>query len=152
MSTPATYDDVNLILRLYELRREEKMRAARDWFYAHFRPRSMAELQALCPPGSQENAYARMVGSYWEMVASFVTSGVLNQELFFQSGGEMLTCWERLKPLIPELRTMMKNPGIYRNLEAVGAEYAAYLKRQGPEAYEAFLAMIGPRPTEGSQD
>ena len=52
----ATYDDVNLILRLYDMRREEKMRAARTWFVANFRPKTMAGFNHLCPPGSEENA------------------------------------------------------------------------------------------------
>ncbi len=151
MSSTATYDDVNLILRLYELRREDKMREARSWFYANFRPQSLADLQKIAPPGSPENAYARMVGSYWDMVASFVTAGVLNQELLFQSAGELLVCWERVKPVVNEMREMMKSPMIYRNLETVGNEYKAYITRQAPEAYDAFLAMINARPaTSGS--
>ena len=79
----ATYDDVNLILKLYELRREEKMRAARSWFAANFKCKSMAEFGQLCPPGSEANAMMRQVTSYWEMAASFVTAGVLNEELLF---------------------------------------------------------------------
>ena len=86
----ATYDDVNLILRLYELRREDKMRAARNWFVANYKPKSMAEYQQLCPMGSEENAFARQVTSYWDMVSSFVASGVLNDELVFQNSRELL--------------------------------------------------------------
>src|SRR5581483_3473763 len=59
-STP-TFDDVNLILRLYEMRREERLRAARAWFIANFKPRTLQEFDALCPPGSDANASFRMV-------------------------------------------------------------------------------------------
>src|ERR1700730_13892593 len=98
----ATYDDVNLILRLYELRREEKLRTARAWFSSNFKVKSLAEYTELCPKGTENNAYARQVMTYWEMVASFITSGVLNQGLFFQSGRELLFVWTRVQPILPE--------------------------------------------------
>jgi hypothetical protein len=94
MDTQATYDDVKLIMRLYEMRRDEKLREARQWF-AKFNARTWAEKVELCPPGSEPDAYFRMVTTYWEMVASFITSGVLHQELFLQSGQELLFVWER---------------------------------------------------------
>src|SRR5947208_11980957 len=119
MPTQATYEDANLLLRIYELRREEKLREARAWFSAHFSPSSMDEVMKMAPPGSQENAYVRMVVSYWEMVASFITAGVLNQDLFFQTGGELLACWEKIKPFLAEFRGFMKNPNAWKNLEVV---------------------------------
>ena len=73
MASHATYDDVNLMLRLYDMRREEKMRAARNWFVANFKPKSMTEFNHLCPPGSEQNAMARQVSSYWDMVSSFIS-------------------------------------------------------------------------------
>src|ERR1039457_853448 len=100
MSNQATYDDANLILRLYELRREEKLRQAREWFGQKFKAGSMEETMQLIPPGSQENAYFRMVVSYWEMAASFVTAGVLSQELFFESNGELMFCWEKVRGMV----------------------------------------------------
>src|SRR5271163_4655080 len=85
MDQQATYDDVKLVLQLYEMRREEKLREARKWF-AKFNARTWAEKNELCPPGSDQDAFFRMVVTYWEMVASFITAGVLHQELFLQSG------------------------------------------------------------------
>ena len=93
MESPATYEDVNLVLRLYELRREDRLRKARAWFGQSFKVRTLDEFNQLCPVGSDENAYFRMVVTYWEMTASFITSGVLNQNLFFQSGRELLFVW-----------------------------------------------------------
>src|ERR1700730_16568810 len=86
----ATYDDVNLVIRLYELRRDERLREARRWFGASFKAKTLDEFHALCPMGSEPTESYRMVVTYWDMVASFLTSGVVNQELFFQSGGELL--------------------------------------------------------------
>jgi hypothetical protein len=134
----ATYEDANLILKLYELRREEKLRQARSWFYANFNAASPEEMMQKYPPSSQESAYTRMVISYWDMACSFVTSGVLNQELLFQSAGEMLIVWEKVRPLVEGMRKMTGNPNAWANLEKVGT---AYIKHIGPEAYAGFQAM-----------
>src|SRR5271154_2860541 len=78
----ATYDDVTLILRLYEMRREPTMRAARAWFSKSFKVKTLEEFDQLCPKGSETNAWARQVITYWDMVASFLNAGVLSDELF----------------------------------------------------------------------
>ncbi len=142
MASRPTYDDANLILRLYEMRREERMREARAWFTAHFRPKKWEELATLVPPGSQENASYRMVISYWDMVASFVVTGVLNKELFFQSGRELLVVWERLRVVLPGIREQYKDPSYMGNLERVALDFAAHMQAQHPEAYQAFVKRI----------
>ena len=143
MVNKPTYDDVNLILRLYEERRDDKMRTAREWFAQSFKFHTIEEFNRGCPPGSSMNAYARMVLSYWEMAASFVTSGVLNQELFFQSGGELLFVWVRVRDLIPHMREAYKNPNTYQNLETVAKAFIEWMDARAPEAFAAFAARIG---------
>src|SRR5215471_15092020 len=146
MANQATYEDANLILRLYELRREEKMRQAREWFGATYRASTMEEAMQIIPMGSTENAYFRMVVSYWEMAASFITAGVLNQELFFESNGELLFVWERIKPIVAGFRGFMKNPEAWKNLERVADAYVEHIKAKGPGAYEAMVAMVNAPP------
>ena len=107
MHARATYDDAGLILHLYELRREERLRKARAWFSASFKPKTTGDLAAICPPGSDESAYYRMVLTYWEMVASFLTSGVLNRELFYQSGRELLLVWTRIEGILAAVREVV---------------------------------------------
>jgi hypothetical protein len=142
MITRPTYDDANLILRLYEMRREERMRKARAWFTAHFKVKTWDELQKLAPSGSDENASYRMVVTYWDMVASFVTSGVLQKELFFHSGRELLLVWERMRDVLPEIRAQYKDPQFWGHLETVGDEFAHHFKSRTPEGYDAFLKRI----------
>jgi len=138
-----TYDDANLILRLYEMRREDRMRKARAWFASTCKGvHTFEALMAIAPGGSDENASFRMVVSYWDLVASFVASGVLHRELFFQSGREMLVVWVRLRQLLPALRAAYKDPNYMRNLETVGQEFSDYMKAADPDAYEAFVARI----------
>jgi hypothetical protein len=142
MPTQATYDDANLCLRLYELRREDKLRQARAWFTQNFGPATVEEMMRMAPPGSQENAYMRMVASYWDMAAAFVTSGVLNQELFFETNGECLLVWERMRNVLPALRELFKNPKAFHNLEKVGNAFMQHVEAAGPEALPAFQARI----------
>jgi hypothetical protein len=144
MTTPATYEDANLILRLYEMRREDKMREARAWFVKNFYCNNREEYAKVVPPGSQENAYARQVISYWEMVSSLVTSGVLNEHLFFQSGQELLLVWTRIGTMLPELRAAFQNPSLWKNIEEVAHRYMEYMNQQNPKAYDAFAARVSP--------
>ena len=138
----ATYDDVNLILRLYEMRREDRLREARKWFTASFKVKSYEEFQALCPPGSEPNASYRMVTTYWEMVASFLTSSVLNAELFYQTGRELLLVWERVRDILPAAREAMKHPRELRNLEEAAAAYITWWNQTSPGAHEAFTKRV----------
>jgi hypothetical protein len=139
----ATYDDANLVLRLYELRRDETMRKARVWFQKNARFATLEELFTACPPGSPENAYWRQVTSYYEMVASFLTAGVLQPEIYYQSGREMLLVWVRLRHLVGPLRESYKDPTQYRNLEHAAAQYIEWMNRQGPDVFESFVKRVG---------
>lgn len=140
MSPCATYDDVNLILKLYDLRREERMRQARTWFGAHCRFGSFAEFEEACPEGSEGYASFWQVLSYWDMAASFITAGVLHKELFFESGGEMLFVWSRAKRLLGGLRERCLDPRMFHNLEAAATEYEVWWAKRAPGAYEAMEA------------
>ena len=142
MQACSTYDDVNLILRLYDMRRETRMREARDWFASSFHARTLDEFRKLCPPGSPENASFRQVTTYWEMVASFVTSDVLQKEVFFKSGRELLFVWVRLEALVPLMRDAYKDQTQFGNLEEVAGEYVAWWESEAPGAYEAFRGRI----------
>ncbi len=146
MKRQATYEDSNLILRLYELRREERLRKARAWLVSSFFARSYAEFQALCPPGSDDNASFRMVASYWEMAASFVTGGVLHPELFFQSNAGALLVWERIRDVVAEARVQTKNANMYANLEKVAKELGAWMDRSSPGSFAAFSERVRTRP------
>jgi hypothetical protein len=142
MSTRPTYDDANLILRLYEIRREERMRKARAWFVANFKVKTWEELQKLAPGGSDENASYRMVVTYWDMVASFLTSSVLHKELFFQSGRELLLVWERVRDVLPDIRQQYRDPLLWSHLEAIGTEFGSYFKARSGDGYDAFIKRI----------
>jgi len=136
-----THHDVDVILKLYELRREDRMRKARGWLFG-YKASNAAEHQAACPPGSDQDAYYRMVTSYWDMAASFVTSGAVNKELFLQSAGELLFVWEKTKGSIADTRKAMGNPNYLSNLENMAHALIDNMNKANPKAYEAFSARV----------
>jgi len=142
MSTMASHEDASLVLKLYELRREERMRTARAWFAQSFHPKTMDEFNTLCPQGSAENASFRQMVTYWEMAASFLNSGILNKELFYRSGMEMLFTYERLAPLIASARVANSNPLLYAELEKASQEMIEWLNAHAPGAYSAFSKRV----------
>jgi hypothetical protein len=145
MSPCATYEDVSLVLRLYEIRREERLRDARRWFAKECKAKTLDELDKLCPVGSVENESFRMVVSYWEMVASFLTSGVLHKDIFFESNRELLLTYERVSAVLPALRERFSDARFLKNLEDIAPDYIAWYEAQAPGAHEAFAARIGAR-------
>jgi hypothetical protein len=139
-----THEDANLMLNLYELRREEKLRAARAWYISHFKVKSLGDFDALCPIGSENNAYFRMVTTYWEMATSFVVNGILNPALFIQNSLEFLVVWERVKGILPALRERNNAPHQLRNLESCSDLAIDWLSQQGTGVYESFEARFRP--------
>ena len=143
MKNPPTYEDANLILRLYELRREEKLREARKWMGAIAPFTSREQWLGICPPGSETNAYYRMVTTYWDMAASFVATGVLNPELFFRANNmELLFVWEKVRRMLPELREVQKNPRVLFNMEEIANGFIEYLNTNNPGYYDVFAGNI----------
>ena len=118
---PPTYEDATLVLRLYELRREDRLREAREWFRAKFFPQSYEDVKAVALAAGAENEHYRMVTTYWDMAASFVAQGVLHPELFFDSAGAALLVWAKLEVYVPQLRKEQQAPRLLANLEkAIG--------------------------------
>ena len=142
MSTMASHEDANLIIKLYELRREDRMRAARTWFVQSFHADTLEDFRKLCPQDSAENASYRQVTTYWEMAASFLNSGVLNKELFYRSGMEMLLTYERVRMLMLEMRESRQNPNIYGELEKASVEMIEWMNSQAPHAFATFAKMV----------
>src|SRR5215475_5576689 len=134
----ATYSDADMILKLYDMRREERLRAARAWFTGNFAANSLSEALEKYPSGTDQNAYYRMVGTYWDMAASFVVRGILHEELFFENSTEMLLVWERVKGIIGEFRKSRNNPLYLRNLEKASEKLVLWMNTNAPGAYETF--------------
>lgn len=120
MSTSqATPQDAELILKLYDLRREAVMRQARN-FVAGFAPKSVDEILAVTNAfGSKESAYLRQVFGYWEMVAALVVHGTLNALLVFDTCQEMYFVYGKIQPFLEEFRQKTGMPDFLANLQKV---------------------------------
>jgi hypothetical protein len=135
-------DSANLILKLYELRREPVMREARAYVFS-FNPRSIEEYMAgMMGPHS---GHIRMVTSYWEMAASFVVSGAIDAALFEASAGEHIVVFGKLEPILPQLREAMGNPNMLKNLEQLCISAPGGLERVRATA-ERIRNMAAARP------
>ena len=108
-------EEAGLILKLYELRREDTMRKARDWFFRDFHPQTLADFNAAM--FSDHSGHLRMVVSYWDMAAALVNDGAIRSELFSDCNGEHLAVFAKVELLLPEIRA------------ASGPQFAASLEK-----------------------
>jgi hypothetical protein len=120
MPKKATAADAELILKLYELRRELEMRKARNWWMTEFWPESADDFIKIAMKfPSQENNWMRQAATYWETAATLVLSGALNEELFLHPScsGEMFFCFAKMQPYLKEFREKLNAPEAFENTE-----------------------------------
>ncbi|HVS82855.1 MAG TPA: hypothetical protein VHE60_14090 [Pyrinomonadaceae bacterium] len=109
-------EDANLILRLYEIRREPVMREARNWFFT-FNPTSAGEyMEAMM---GEHSGHARMVVSYWDMAASLVNNGAIDEQMFNDANGEHLFVFAKIEPVLEEIRKTSNQPDFLRHFETL---------------------------------
>ena len=121
----ATPQDADLIIKLYELRRDETMRKARNYFTFEFFPKSLDDVKEILiniQEYPEQNAYFRQVTSYWEMVAAMVNHGSIDQALFFDTNGEYFVVWAKLSDFVEDLRATF-GPQFLVNLEKLIAAH-----------------------------
>jgi hypothetical protein len=137
----ATAADAELILKLYEMRREETLRKSRRFMIFDFQPKTLEELRAVSRDvGSQYNAAWRQTISYWEMASSLVLRGALDADLFLDSNGEGILIYAKFHHFHVETEKESGNP-FMRNTAALIAKYPTAQK-----LHEGFLKMLGIKP------
>src|SRR5215471_17156171 len=122
MATKASASDAQLILKLYELRREPEMRKARNWWFNDFWPNNADDfLKVAWAMKTQENNWLRQVSGYWGMAASLVLQGALSAELFLRpsSSGEMFVMFGKVHPFLNDLREKLGDPEVFLDVEKV---------------------------------
>ena len=123
-----THADAELLLRLYEIRREPELRKARRWFLTDFKPAGWDEIKQRYLSHTDEDRYFRMTVSYWEMVATLVNRGVLHPELFFDHTGEDIPTWERCRAWIGGARADVR-PTYLHQFERLVEDHLAFRER-----------------------
>jgi hypothetical protein len=106
--------EADLILKLFELRREATMRKARDWYFREFNPESMADFTSAM--FSEHSGYLRMVMTYWDMAATLVNHGAIDLDFFNDANSEHIGVFSKLEPFLGELRSAY-SPQFLANLE-----------------------------------
>ena len=109
--------DTLAVLKLYELRSEAVMRQARAWFLSEFAPQSGKEIVALMLRGERESAFYRMVASHWEVAASLVNNGGIDEKLFLDANSEHIVVFAKLQPFVAEIRETIGEPDYLAHLE-----------------------------------
>ena len=107
------------ILKLYELRRDEKMRSARAWYFSEFAPKTAMDIIKLYREGEQASAYFRTVTSYWDMAASFVLNDALDEKMFLDAGTEYIFVYTKIAPFLAEIRELFNEPEYLIHLETL---------------------------------
>ena len=134
----ATPADAQVIMQLYELRREPEMRKARNWFGGEFHPQSVDEIMSVVgASGSDANRYFRMITSYWEMAAAFVLNGAVNEQLFMDTQNEMFFIYAKLAPYVEGVREKMGSPDAMKKVETL-----INRSEESKKKLEAFRARV----------
>ncbi len=114
---PTPFESAQLILKLFEMRREPVLREARTWFIREFHPDTIADVQAAL--ASARNPHYRMVVGYWDMACSLVVHGAIDRQMFLDANGEVMATFAKLQPLLPEIRQIAVQPGFAKHIEEV---------------------------------
>ena len=132
MATKPTHEQAQLHLQVYDLRREARLRQARDWFQQKYKAETFDEAMKLMQPGSESSAYTGMVIGYWEQACALLNYGLLHEGLFFETSPEFFDVWERLKKVVPEFRQKFGDKHMLENLEKAAERYEAWAERRSP--------------------
>jgi hypothetical protein len=143
-----THEQAQLHLQVYDLRREARLREARDWFFKNYWIESLDDAMKLGAPGTEGGTNSMMVVSYWDQTCALLNHGLLNEDLFFETTGEFFGVWERVKPMVQQAREMWKNPQFLAHLEKAATRFEAWSEQRSPghlAAMRQFMQQMRPK-------
>jgi len=142
MGTKPTHEQAQLHLQVYDLRREARLRQARDWFQANYRAETMEEAMKLTAPGTEAGTFFGMVIGYWEQACALLNYGLLSEDLFFETSGEFFFVWEQIKKVAPQFREAFKDPNMLKNLETASQRFEQWSDQRSPGHIAAMREWI----------
>src|SRR5687768_11088103 len=142
MATRPTHEQAQLHLQVYDLRREPRLRQARDWFQQSYYAETLEEAMRIAPMGTEKGTHVGMVMGYWEQACALLNYGLLHEDLFFETSGEFFGVWEALKPVVPEFRERFVEKNMLANLEKAAQRYEAWAERRSPGHIAAMREMM----------
>jgi hypothetical protein len=132
MESKPTHEQAQLHLQVYEMRREPRLRQARDWFFKNYWVESMEESMRIAAPGTEGGTNVMMVFGYWDQACALLNYGLLHEDLFFETAGEFFGVWERVKPILAQGREMWKNQQFLAHLEKAANRYETWIESRAP--------------------
>jgi hypothetical protein len=132
MATTPTHEQAQLHLQTYDLRREARLRQARDWYFKNYFVDTLDDSMRIAGPGTEGGALAMMVLSYWEQTCALLNYGLLHEDLFFETSGEFFAVWERVKPIVPEAREKFVNKQFLGHMEKAAERFEAWMESRSP--------------------
>jgi hypothetical protein len=132
MDGKPTHEQAQLHLQVYDLRREARLRQARDWFAKNYAANSFDEAMRIAGPGTEAGAFVGMVIGYWEQACALLNYGLLHEDLFFETSGEFFGVWEQVKAVVPEFRERFADKQLLTNLERAAQRYESWSEQRNP--------------------
>ena len=132
MASKPTHEQAQLHLQVYDLRREARLRQARDWFQQNYNAETVEEAMRLAAPGTENGTFFGMVIGYWEQACALLNYGLLNDDLFFETSGEFFGVYEQVKPVLSQFRQQFGNPTLLTNLEQAAKRYEEWSEKRAP--------------------
>jgi hypothetical protein len=132
MGTKPTHEQAQLHLQIYDMRREARLRQARDWFFKDYFADTLEEAMRIAAPGTEQGAFLMMVFGYWDQACALLNYGLLHEDLFFETNGEFFGVWERAKPTLQEARERFVNKHFLANLEEAAKRYETWMENRSP--------------------
>ena len=132
MGTKPTHEQAQLHLQVYDLRREARLRQARDWFQKSYNAETLEEAMKIAAPGTEHGNFLGMVIGYWEQACTLLNYELLHEDLFFETSGEFFGVWEQLKAVVPQFRQTFKDPNLLVNLEKAAKRYEEWSEKRSP--------------------
>jgi len=142
MATKPTFEQGQLHLQVYDLRREARLRQARDWFQQNYRAETVEEAMRIAAPGTENGTFFGMVVGYWEQACALLNYGLLHEDLFFETSGEFFGVWEAIKPVLPQFRAMLADQKLFANLESAAQRFEEWSEQRSPGHIEAMREFM----------
>ena len=130
--TKPTHEQAQLHLQVYEMRREARLRQARDWYFKNYHVENLDDAMRIAAPGTENGTFVMMVLSYWEQACALLNYGLLHEDLFFQTSGEFFGVWEFVKPTVAQGRERFVNKQVLANPEKAAQRYETLIESRSP--------------------
>ncbi|HMF77255.1 MAG TPA: hypothetical protein VK604_16470 [Bryobacteraceae bacterium] len=132
METKPTNEQAQLHLQIYEMRRETRLRQARDWFFMNYFVENLEDSMRIAAPGTENGTFVMMVFGYWDQACALLNYGLLHEDLFFETSSEFFGVWERVKPVIQEGRKRFVNQQFLAHVEKAASRYETWIEARSP--------------------